>query len=118
MKRKPTGTAGIPLEATASEDGKVQVWNTGNGKQLLIPTPAPQAGKVWSVAWRPYGNRLATGTEDKTARVWDATTAKELQSLKGHDVAIRREAWSPDGKRLVTASDDKTAKVRVFGIEP
>ena len=39
---------------------------------------------VLSVAWSPDGKWLATGSEDSTAKVWDAASGKELLTLRGH----------------------------------
>ena len=64
-----------------------------------------------SVAWSPDGKRLATGSDDNTAKVWDAATGKELLTLRGHSELCHSVAWSPDGKRLATGSLDRTAKV-------
>ncbi len=64
-----------------------------------------------SVAWSPDGKRLATGSDDQTAKVWDAASGKELLTLRGHAGSVYSVAWSPDGKRLATGSWDKTAKV-------
>jgi hypothetical protein len=66
---------------------------------------------VTSVAWNPDGKRLATTSEDKTAKVWDAFSGQELLTLKGHTSYVMSVAWSPDGKRLATASQDNIAKV-------
>ena len=47
-----------------------KVWDAASGKELL--TLEGYGGDVLSVAWGPDGNRLATGSVDKTAKVWDA----------------------------------------------
>ncbi len=67
--------------------------------------------KVESVAYSPDGKRLATGSDDKTAKIWDAGTGKLLMTLLGHTDKVESVAFSPDGKRLATGSDDKTAKI-------
>jgi WD40 repeat protein len=66
---------------------------------------------VWSVAWSADGKRLATGSRDNTAKVWDAETGRELLTLSGDSEPVFSVAWSPDGKRLATGSADNTAKV-------
>ncbi|MBZ5521602.1 MAG: hypothetical protein LAP21_05020 [Acidobacteriia bacterium] len=66
---------------------------------------------VRSIAWSPDGRKLATASDDHTAKVWDATSGRELLSLRGHQNIVRSIAWSPDGSKLATASDDRTAKV-------
>jgi hypothetical protein len=50
-------------------------------------------------------------SDDKTARIWDAATGKEITVLRGHEGAVQSAAFSPDGARIVTASDDKTARI-------
>jgi dipeptidyl aminopeptidase/acylaminoacyl peptidase len=63
------------------------------------------------VAVTPDGARIVTGSADKTARVWDASTGAELHQLKGHDGSVLAVAVTPDGARIVTGSVDKTARV-------
>jgi WD40 repeat protein/tRNA A-37 threonylcarbamoyl transferase component Bud32 len=67
--------------------------------------------EVLSVSWSPDGTRLATGSEDLTAKVWDAAGGREMFTLKGHTSAVSSVSWSPDGTRLATGSLDGTAKV-------
>lgn len=59
---------------------------------------------VRSVAWSPGGERLATGSDDGTAKVWDAATGEELISLGGEGHCLGSVAWCPDGTRLAVAS--------------
>ena len=63
------------------------------------------------MAFSPDGTRLATASGDKTAKVWDVASGREVRTLSGHTDAVYGVAFSPDGTRLATASWDKTAKV-------
>jgi len=63
----------------------------------------------WAV-YSPNGKQLATASADKTTRLWDAATGKELQRLS-HDGNVTAVSFSPDGKQLATASADKTARL-------
>ena len=83
------------------------LWTRVNARQTLVG----HAGSVWSVAFSPDGKRIVTGSDDATAKVWDAETGQELLTLKGHTGSVISVAFSPDGKRIVTGSDDKTVKV-------
>ena len=60
------------------------------------------------VAWRsaPTARRIVTGSEDGTAKVWDARTGSALLELKGHKGAVTSASFSPDGSRIVTGIGD------------
>ena len=66
---------------------------------------------VWSAAFSPDGKRVATASLDRTARLWDAETGKQIAVLQAHAGAVRSAAFSPDGKRVATAFDDGTARL-------
>lgn len=57
------------------------------------------------------GPFLASGSRDKTIKVWDVSTGVCLFTLVGHDNWVRGLAWHPGGKYLLSASDDKTLRV-------
>ncbi len=70
----------------------------------------PHEAAVRAVIFSPDGRYLATGSVDKTARVFEAVTGKELARLP-HENEVWAVAFSPDGRYLATGSVDKTARV-------
>ena len=69
------------------------------------------SNEIYSTAYSPDGQRILTGSSDKTAKVWNAQTGACLLTLKGHWEGVNSTAYSPDGQRIITGSSDKTAKV-------
>lgn len=68
-------------------------------------------GKVTSVAFSRDNRLLVTASEDKTAKVWDLATGRNLFTLTGHKDVVARAVFSPDGQRIATASWDGTARI-------
>jgi len=66
--------------------------------------------RVRAVSWSPDGTRIATGSADKTARIWNADGAL-VAELQGHSDAVKAVAWSRDGKRLATCGQDATVRL-------
>jgi len=66
---------------------------------------------VLQMTFSPDGRRLATANADKTVRVWDVESGREVGTLQ-HDAAVLSVAYSPDGRWLASGGDD--GKVRVW----
>ncbi|KAK4704069.1 platelet-activating factor acetylhydrolase IB subunit alpha, partial [Phenoliferia sp. Uapishka_3] len=56
------------------------------------------------------GTFVATGSRDKTIKLWDSASGQCLKTLTGHDNWIRALVFHPSGKFLLSASDDKTIR--------
>jgi len=67
--------------------------------------------QVLSAAFSPDGRRIVTASRDRTARIWNASTGREIAILRGHEGHIESAKFSPDGTHVVTASDDGTARI-------
>ncbi|WP_413198593.1 eIF2A-related protein [Nostoc piscinale] len=69
---------------------------------------------VQTIAFSPNGQIIASGSADKTIRLWDLH-GKELKVLKEHQASITSLAFSSDGKTLASASED--GEVKIWNLE-
>jgi WD40 repeat protein len=63
------------------------------------------------VAFDSPGRRIVSGSVDKTVRVWDVDSGRELACLRGHEHSVRSVAFDSPGRRIVSGSVDKTVRV-------
>ncbi|HEX8115289.1 MAG TPA: protein kinase [Kofleriaceae bacterium] len=70
---------------------------------------ASNAGRVWSAAFAPDGKRVLT-TDDKSARMWDASSGQLLFTMN-HGDTVYGAVFSPDGARIITAGGDGTVRI-------
>jgi WD40 repeat protein len=83
---------------------KIVVQNLQNPR-LSFPLYGHKPNVV-SGAFSQDGKLLATGSWDKTARVWDVAQQKLLLTLEGHLNPVRAVAFAPDRTTLATAGTD------------
>ena len=63
------------------------------------------------LSFSPDGSRLASGSYDKTVRLWDGATGIPIATLDGHSEPVTSISFSPDGSRLASGSYDKTVRL-------
>ena len=59
----------------------------------------------------PDGTELASGSDDKSVRVWDMTPTESVVAVVGFGGVVTAVRWSPDGDHLVAASADSSVRV-------
>jgi WD40 repeat protein len=130
------------LLATAGADGMVKKWRldkntrddnvTVGERSFKVKSVSPfspdtdaHAGEVLALAFSPDGEFLASGGEDKTAKVWNVNTGRLTGTFPDHKGAVSDIAFSGELKAdggaspkyfMATASGDDT--VRVWQYEP
>ncbi|WP_088889039.1 NB-ARC domain-containing protein [Leptolyngbya ohadii] len=115
IKNTPNGTQ---LLATGSDDQTVKLWRINETIDSLVNSPVSECvatlnhpSRIWSVAFSPDGQLLATGSDDQTVKLWRVSSGELLQTFQGHSSRVWSVAFSPNGELLATGSDDQTVRL-------
>ncbi len=98
------------VEYQQAENGHgIELWeqDASNATVLFGHT----ASIAIAVSGQPGTPFVATGSFDKTARIWDSRDGVEQSKLVGHEKVVTDLAFSPDGERLLSVSADGTARI-------
>jgi len=83
-----------------------QTQMTDNPNITLLRRLAGHSDQVTSIAFSPDGEMLASGSSDKTVKLWDPQTGDLERTLVGHDVRVTIVRFAPDGRAVVSGSGD------------
>jgi WD40 repeat protein/tRNA A-37 threonylcarbamoyl transferase component Bud32 len=100
-ERCPGGRAHNALQAAL--DACREEWTLLNHEDAVL-----------AVSFDRDGRRVLTGSADKTARIWDTASGKELVSLRGHDAPVVVATFSPDGRQVLTLGPGPDRSARLW----
>lgn len=96
------------LAAAGGRDGTVRLLDPRTG--AVIRAFAPHRLQVYGVAFSRDGRKLASTSDDKTARIYDVQTGR-VQATLEHPSGVWNASFSHDDTHLITAADDGTVHV-------
>jgi len=108
------------MVASGSRDRTVKLWDIGSldansserEPEAIQPLQTFQehSERIRAIAFSPDGSLLASGSNDRTVKLWDIQSGICVDTLRGHTNWIRSVTFSPDGLQLVSGGDDKTIR--------
>ncbi|MBE9145208.1 WD40 repeat domain-containing protein [Planktothrix mougeotii] len=109
------------LEAVGESQHKKMFWEEMQRKEAkykrklenasVVCTLTGHSSWVNSVAISRDGQTVVSGSHDKTIKIWQLSTGKELRTLTGHSDSVESLVISPDGQTVVSGSWDNTIKI-------
>jgi WD40 repeat protein len=110
---------GTRLAFSTDLQSSIRLWDPLT--QKMVRTLPGHDKPLWSLAWSPDSQRLASAGDDGTVRVWDVLRGEETSSFPYYlkhgfsDSAFSTLSWCLDGKRLAVADDDN--RIRVWDVD-
>ena len=109
-RRSSSRPAATTRRSSGSASGPDGENLPGHGR----PTPIEgHTNNVTALAASRDGKFLATGSTDKTIRLWDLTraTPRLARVYQGHSEEVSSLAFSPDGQTLASGSNDQSVRL-------
>ncbi|ETO34731.1 hypothetical protein RFI_02359 [Reticulomyxa filosa] len=107
---------------SCSYDNTIRLWDALSGKQIQIfeghknevfglQLSPDGNGEIDYVQFSPDGTTIASRSRERTIRLWDVLTGKQIQTLTGHSDDVWQIQFSLNGSKIISCSKDKTIRI-------
>ena len=105
----PDGTILAAVGGDPARMGELQIWNVKERKQLHSVVASNDT--FFGVSFSPDGKKIAFSGADKSIRIYDSETGKEIRRADHHEDWVFATVFGIDGKRIVSVGRDRAAKL-------
>ncbi len=113
---KPARSSNEPVPVALSMDGTRVAVGAADQSILVFQVVGNRepvrlvghAGPITDICFSADGKLVLSGSEDQTARLWDADTGAAISVLRGHATAVNAVGLGDDGQTAVTVSGSTT----------
>ncbi len=88
--------------------GAITIWDLTTDTDVKPRIVRAHSSWVKALAISPDGKIIASGSNDKTIRLWGLKNGNRIRTIEGHTEGVNIVVFSPDGQTLASGSDDKT----------
>ena len=118
-----TGHTDNVLSASFSPDGNVlatsgdindktvRLWFLSENRNIVLKGHSDWFGGIYATAFTSDSKYVASGSKDKTIKLWQVNTGKEVMTFAGHKDDVTSVAISKKSKIITSASKDKTLRL-------
>jgi len=92
-----------------SGDFAFSIWDISTGN--CLKTFYGHSGIIYKVTFSPFGNHIASGSDDNTLKIWDTSTGKCINTFTGHNGSVISIDYSPDDIHIASGSTDETIRI-------
>lgn len=97
--------------ASASFDSTVRIWEPAHGAAKATLTLARHFGPVFSIAFSPCGQYLASGSSDRNMLIWSLREGGKLIRVLRCQGGIFEVAWNATGSKVAAALSNGTVAI-------
>ncbi len=105
----PDGTLLAAVGGNPASMGELQIWKVKERK--LLHSVVASKDTFLGVSFSPDGKKIAFAGADKSIRIYDSATGKEIRRADHHEDWVFATVFGVDGKRIVSVGRDRAAKL-------